>query len=225
MALPDPHFLINFKASDGTAACAGLELLAEISTVSEETGASFVVAPQIADLSLTAYESEVPVVAQVADVGEDGNGRVPIRTVAASGADGVLLNHPENEISLSAIERGVKECSTNEIASIVCVNSIAMGRAVLEFEPDWLLFERPDDIASGQSLAEVEPERLEEFVSMVYEKRPQSRVMVGGGISDGNAVQEALRCGADAAGAASAFINAADRKAWLRDVAAALSTD
>jgi len=225
MALPDPHFLINFKASDGTAAHSGLALLDKIAAVSEQTGASFVVAPQMADLSLSVRQSEIPIVAQTTDIHENANGRIPLETIAASGAAGVILNHPETEMSLGAVVRGINECKAKGIESIVCVNSLEVGRAVLEFEPDWLLFERPDDIASGESLAETAPERLKAFVSMVDTNRPCTRVMVGGGISDGAAVEQALRCGAHAAGAASAFLEADDRESWLLDVANVMVDD
>jgi len=221
MALPDPHVLINFKAYDGTAARNGLSLLEQISTIQQRTGASFVVAPQIADLSLSAKESDIPVIAQVATAGNNRthNGRVPIQTVAASGAAGVVVNHPENESSIRTIEREIAAAKTGGIESIVCVNSIEMGRAVLEFGPDWLLFERPADIASGTSMAETAPERVEQFVSMVDEKEPDTRVMLGGGISDGKAVAEAFRCGVDAVGAASAYVDADNKEAWLSEVA------
>jgi len=221
MTLPDPHILINFKAYDGTAARNGLALLEQISDIQQRTGASFVVAPQIADLSLSAKESDIPVIAQVATAGNNQthNGKVPIQTVAASGAAGVVVNHPENERSIRAIEREIAAANAVGIESIVCVNSIEMGRAVLEFGPDWLLFERPADIASGNSLAETAPDRVEQFVSMVEENEPDTRVMLGGGISDGKAVAEAFRCGVNAAGAASAFVDADDKKAWLSEVA------
>jgi triosephosphate isomerase len=97
-----------------------------------------------------------------------------------------------------------------------------MGRAALSFDPDCLLFENPADIASDRALARTDPARVETFVSMVDAESPRTRVLLGGGISTGADVKASLEHGADAAGAASAFVGASDREAWLTAVAAAL---
>ena len=224
MTLEYPTFLVNFKLYAGTAGEEGLDLAETIASVAERTGASLAVAPQTPDLYRIASETDLPVVAQSADAVKAGRGtgKVALPTVAAAGADGVLVNHPESPQTLSEIESIVESGKDQDVESIVCVDSVETGRAVLAFDPDCLLFEKPADIGTGRSLPRTAPERVEAFVSMVEETNPRTRVLLGGGISSPADVEAALKLGVDAAGAASAFVDATDREAWLSEVAETL---
>ncbi|MFD1600020.1 triose-phosphate isomerase [Halobellus rarus] len=225
MALEYPTFLINFKRYEGTAGGDGLELAKTIETVQERTDTSLAVAPQTPDLSRIASEADLRVVAQSVDAAEPGRGtgEIGLPAVDAAGADGVLVNHPESPQTLADVEAIVGGCRERGLESIVCVDSVEMGRGALAFDPDCLLFENPDDIATGRSLAETAPERVETFVSMVREENVRTRLLLGGGITTGVDVEASLRLGADGAGAASAFVNAADGEAWLADIAESLA--
>jgi len=225
MGLDYPHFLVNFKIYEGTAGDDGLELARTIEAVADRTGESFAVAPQTPDVARVAGETSLAVVAQAIDATRTGrgNGRISIQAVAAAGADGVLIDHPESRATLSEVEEFVTRCGEYGLESIVCVDGVRTGRAALAFDPDCLLFERPADVATGRSATRTRPERVEAFVSMVDDVNPRARVLLGGGISTAADVERALELGADAAGAASAFVEATDRRAWLSDVADALA--
>ncbi len=224
MAVDYPYFLVNYKIYDGTAGDGGLRLARTVEEVAEETGASFVVAPQTPDLSRIAEKVSLPVFAQSVDASDTGrgNGSVALPTVAEVGGGGVIINHPESRDTLDDIAETVSLCDDHGLESVVCVDSVEMGRAVLAFEPDCLLFEKPGDIETGRSVVRTHPERVESFVEAVEASEPRTRVLVGGGISDAADVERALELGADAAGAASAFVEADDRRAWLYEVADAL---
>ena len=224
MALTYPHFLINFKLYEGTTGADGLALARTIETVQRRTGATFVIAPQTPDIYRIATETSLSVVAQSVDALDAGrgNGQVSLDAVDSAGADGVLVNHPESPDSFGDVAETVARCAERDLESIVCVDSVEMGRAALSFDPDCLLFENPADIASDRALAQMDPARVETFVSMVEAENPRTRVLLGGGISTGADVKASLEHGADAAGAASAFVGASDREAWLTAVAEAL---
>lgn len=225
MALEYPLFLVNFKRYEGTAGDDGRALVETVERVTRETGGRVAVAPQTPDLAWLARGTDLPVVAQSVDAARPGrgNGDVTVRAVAAAGADGVILNHPESPDDFSGVSALVDACREHGLDSIVCVDSVETGRAALAFDPDCLLFEEPSDIASGESMVRARPERVERFVSMVDEENPRTRVLLGGGISAAGDVERALELGADAAGAASAFVDADDRAAWLSAVATALA--
>jgi len=225
MALEYPTFLINFKRYEGTAGDDGLELAKTMQAIQEQTGASLAVASQTPDLYRIASETDLSVVAQSVDAVEPGRGTgdISLPAVAAAGADGILVNHPESPQTLAEVEATVEGCRDRDLESIVCVDSVEMGRGVLAFDPDCLLFENPADIATGRSLAETDPDRVEAFVSMVDEENARTRVLLGGGITSAADVEASLKLGADAAGAASAFVKAADRETWLSDIAESLS--
>lgn len=224
MALDYPNFLLNFKIYEGTAGTDGLALAKTIEAVAKATDGTFVVAPQTPDIERIGRQTSLPVVAQSVDSVRPGrgNGRISLPAVEAAGADGVLINHPESQSTLSETTELIAGCAKRDLESIVCVDSIEMGRAVLAFDPDCLLFENPEDIATEQSMTETHPERIEEFVAMVAEVNPQTSVLLGGGVSTGTDVRRALELGADGAGAASAFIDASDKDGWLSSIAESL---
>lgn len=224
MGLAYPHFLVNCKTYDGTAGTDGLALAELIESVGRETETAFAVAPQTPDLRLLAAETDLGVVAQSVDALESGrdNGRISLEAVADAGADGVLINHPESPDSLTDVAHLVEGCAERGLESIVCVHSREMGKAALAFDPDCLLFENPADVATDRAMSRTEPDRLERFVELVAAENPRTRVMAGGGISVAEDVERAFDLGVDVAGAASAFLEADDRRAWLTDVAAAI---
>lgn len=224
MGLAYPHFLINFKVYDGTAGADGLALAETIESVGRETDTAFAVAPQTPDLRLLAERTDLGVVAQSADALATGrgNGRISLEAVADAGADGLLINHPESPDSLTDVAHLVDGCRERGLESIVCVHDREMGRAALAFDPDCLLFENPADVSTDRAMSRTDPERLERFVDLVAAEHPRTRVMAGGGISTATDVERAFELGVDAAGAASAFLEAEDRRTWLTDVAGAI---
>ena len=223
MAIDYPYFLVNFKTASGAAGEDGLAFARTIERVGEATGRRFAVAPQPTDLRLLADRTELPIVAQSAVRSEDAPlGAVTLEAVAAAGADAVFVNHPQNEAAFADVPRLVDRCAELGLESIVCVRSREQGRAALTYEPDCLLFERPDDIASEGATIRTAPERIEAFVETVAAARPETRVFVGGGIRTADDVERAFSCGVDATGAASAALVADDREAWLRSIAGAV---
>lgn len=226
MGLSYPHFLVNFKTYEGTAGADGLAFAETIERVATDTGSRFVVAPQLPDLRLVAERTDLPVVAQTAVRREDGGmGAITCEAVAEAGADGVFVNHPEDEDSFGAVGPLVDRCRELGLESIVCVDSLESGRAALAFDPDCLLFERPGDIASEEGMVRSHPERIESFVEAIDAEATGTAVFVGGGIRTGDDVERAFDCGIDATGAASAAVGADDREAWLRSIAAAVPTE
>ena len=222
-----PYFLVNFKTYAGTAGAEGLEFAREIERVAAETGVPFAVSPQLPDVRLIAEETDLPVVAQRATPAESGRGmgEVLLETVAEAGADAVFVNHPESPDAFTDVATLTRRCRDLGLESIVCVESVAMGRAALEFDPDCLLFEDPSDIASADAMIRTNPDRIAAFVDAIETENAETRVFVGGGVRTGEDVTRAFDLGVDATGAASAALEAEDRDAWLREVAAAVPTE
>jgi triosephosphate isomerase len=224
VSLEYPHFLINFKTYDRAYGEDALSYAETVEAVAEETGASYAVAPQTVDLRLVAEHTSLPVVAQSVDAAEPGRetGGILPEAVAEAGADAVLVDHPEAPDTLADAATEIRRCRDLGLDSILCVESVETGRAALSLEPDCLLFENPADIATGNALPQTNPELVEEFVATVEAADSRTKVMVGGGVSTAADVARAFELGADAAGAASAAVQATDRRAWLEAVSDAL---
>ncbi|MFB6128556.1 MAG: triose-phosphate isomerase [Halorhabdus sp.] len=220
MNLPYPHFQINVKVYPGTWGTDGLALAETVERVGEETGATFVLTPQLPDLRLFAHETDLPVFAPAVDPVEPGRGMGKLlpEALAEAGAVGAIVNHAENRDTLADIERKIERCQAVGLDAIVCVDSVEMGRAVAAFGPDQLLFERPDDIATDRAISRTHPDRIEAFLDMRDAVAPGTKVRVGGGISTAEDVRLAFELGVDATGAASAIATAADPADRLREI-------
>jgi triosephosphate isomerase len=221
-SLPYPHFGVNVKVYPGTGGDAALSLARTLERVEAETAARFVFTPQLPDLRTVAAETDVAVTAPRVDAVTPGRGmgKVLPETLADAGADGVVINHAEDRDTLADVARKVERCHELGMDSLVCVDSLDMGRAVAAFEPDAMIYEKPADISTDRAITRTHPDRVRQFVATVDDVSPATRVVVGGGISTAEDVRLAFEQGADAAGAASAVSLADDRESLLRDIAA-----
>lgn len=224
MNLEYPLFLINYKVYEGTVGEDGLAYARTVERVMAETGARFALAPGTPDLRLVAEGTDVPVLAQSVDPVEKGRGTGAVlpEAVREAGAEGVIVNHPERRETMDGVETILERCQGVGMDTVVCVDGVGMARAALAFDPDCLLFEKPEDVASGRAITRTHPDRVEEFVEAVEAENPRTKVLVGGGITDPGDVARGFELGADAAGAASAALEADDREAWLRGIAGAM---
>lgn len=222
MNLPYPHFGVNLKIYPETYGNHALRLARLLEEIEADTDARFVLTPQLPDLRTVAAETDVAVVAPYMDATEPGRGmgRILPETLADAGADGVVLNHAENRDTLTDLVWKIDRCRDLGMDSIVCVDSIEMGRAIAEFDPDMMTYEMPEDISTGRAITQTHPDRVRDFLAMIEEENPRTRVLVGGGISTPEDVRLAFEQGAHASGAASAVSLADDRESLLRDIAA-----
>ncbi|CCQ32854.1 Triosephosphate isomerase protein [Halorhabdus tiamatea SARL4B] len=225
MSLSYPHFQINFKIYPETWGEGGLALAETIERVGQETGANFVVTPQIPDVRLIARETDLPVFAPAVDPVEPGRGMGTLlpEALTAAGAVGAIINHAENRDTLADIETKIDRCEGVGLESVVCVDSVEMGRAVAAFEPDQLLFERPGDIATDRAISRSHPDRIEAFLEMRDAVAPETKVRVGGGVSTAEDVRLAFELGVAATGAASAIATAKDPEGRLRAIGEVLA--
>jgi triosephosphate isomerase len=222
MNLPYPHFQVNLKVYPDTWGEHALTLARTLDRIEAETDARFVLTPQLPDLRAVIAETDVAVTAPFMHATEPGRGMGKIlpETLADAGADGVVINHAENRDTLTDLVWKVDRCRELGMDSVVCVDSIEMGRAVAGFDPDAMIYEMPGDISSDRAITRTHPDRVRDFLAMVAEENPRTRVVVGGGISTPEDVRLALEQGAHASGAASAVSLADDPPALLKDIAA-----
>lgn len=163
-----PHFQINFKVYPGTWGEDGLALAETIERVSEETGANFVVTPQVPDVRLIARETDLPVFAPAVDPAEPGRGMGKLlpEALAEAGAVGAIINHAENRDTLADIETKIDRCQAVGLETVVCVDSVETGRAVAAFE----LGVDATGAASAIATAEDPEDRLREIGEVVADR-------------------------------------------------------
>jgi len=218
---PDyPRFGVNFKVYPETIGAKGLEIARTMEQVQEATGATFSLTPQLLDLRMIATETDLRVSAPYCDAIEPGRGmgRILLETLADAGAEGVTINHVENPDTFNDIAFKIRRCREFGLRSGVLVDSVEMGRAVAQLDPDGMTFEVPGDIAGDVAVTRSRPGPIREFLEMVQEENPDIRVGTGGGVKTAEDVRAAYELGLDSTGAASGIALAENRYERLREI-------
>lgn len=227
MNFEPPFFQINYKLYPDTWGEDGLEFAETAARVGDEFGVNFVISPQTPDIRLIDRETDLPILAQGMSPHDPGRGlgHILAESLLEAGADGVMMNHPENRETAVDLEKKIKRCRDLGLVSVVCVDGREFGRAVLEWGPDWVIFEQPELLGTTTSLNETDPGSVERFSKLVDERSPETNVFLGGGISSVEDVKAALEL-ADATGSASwisSRVPVEEREDTLRGIAKILT--
>ncbi|SFG55675.1 triosephosphate isomerase [Halopelagius inordinatus] len=227
MSFEPPFFQINYKLYPDTWGEDGLEFAKTAARVADEFGVDFVLSPQTADIRLVARETDLPILAQGMSPHEPGRGlgHILAESLREAGATGVMMNHPERRETAPELETKIRRCREVGLTSVVCVENYEFGKAVLEWDPDWVVFEQPELLGTTTSLNETDPEAVERFSELVAERNPRTNVFLGGGISSVADVEAALEL-ADATGSASwisSDVPVEEREETLRAIAEVLA--
>ncbi len=210
-----PTVIINLKTYEQGSGDGALEMAYVCDRVAAQEDASVAVAVQNADMARIAPRVDVPVLAQHVDPAGYGShtGSDVAETLAYNGADGVLINHSEDQASLDVIEGSVDRAHDAGLETVVCVDAPELAETVSKFKPDYVAFEPPELIGGDTSVSTAQPELVEEAVD-----RSSRTVLCGAGVKDADDVAAALELGTAGVLVASGVVKAADPAAALRDL-------
>ncbi|MDY6771471.1 MAG: triose-phosphate isomerase [Candidatus Nanohaloarchaea archaeon] len=212
-----PLLIVNFKTYKAASGEHALDIAYKCERVAKSTDTNIAIAPQNADIGRIAEKVEIPVIAQHTDPEGYGSntGSDIIETLAHNGADGTLINHSEDQVSLDTIEAVVKRCRKQDITSVVCVDEETLAESVKDFKPDFIAYEPPELIGGDVSVSQAKPEILEGVVDTVGRAAP---VLTGAGVKTAEDVEKALELGSEGILVASGVIKADDVEQALRDL-------
>ncbi|WP_456450987.1 triose-phosphate isomerase [Palaeococcus sp. (in: euryarchaeotes)] len=220
MKLKEPIIAINFKTYIQATGEGALRIANAAEKVSNETGITFVVAPQLADLYRVAQEVEIPVFAQHIDPITPGShtGHVLPEAVKEAGAVGTLLNHSENRMILANLEASIARAKELGLMTMVCTNNPKVSAAAAALEPDYVAVEPPELIGTGIPVSKAQPEVVTNTVEFVKKVNPSVGVLTGAGISTGEDVKKALELGSVGVLLASGVTKAKDPEKAIWDL-------
>ena len=142
-----------------------------------------------------------------------------VEKIRAAGAEGVMLNHAEKPLSFEVLKETVRRAREVGLKTIVCADSSAEAAKIAQLAPDIIVAEPTELIGSGVTVG---PEYVQAAVSAVRDVNPDIKVLVGAGISGGQDVYSMMIYGSDATGTSSAVCKAADRRAMVDEMIAAV---
>jgi len=136
-------------------------------------------------------------------------------SLKAAGAKGVVINHSERPMSLSAIRKTIERADELDLLTFVCADTISEAQALAHFHPDILNPEPTELIGSGQ-VSDIA--YVKEVVRAVKAIDPSIYVEQAAGITTAQQVYDFIMAGSEAAGAASGILRSADPFALLNEM-------
>ena len=136
-------------------------------------------------------------------------------SLVAAGAKGVMLNHAEKPITLSALAKTIKRAKEVGLMTIVCTDTIAEAKAVACLAPTIIVAEPTELIGTGKTS---DMDYVKASIEAIKSVDPNILVLQGAGISNGNDVYNVIHAGAEATGSSSGVVKAPSRKAMVDEM-------
>lgn len=187
-----------------------LKLAQAAQKASEETDIDVVfIAPYTEIRRVKENCPKLTVLAPYMDTLRPGRGMADVlpEALKAAGAQGVVINHCERPMSLSAIKQTIDRANELDMLSFVCADTIAEARAVAELHPDIINPEPTELIGTGNTS---DMSYVADSIRVIKAIYPDIIVEQAAGITNGQQVYDLIYAGAEAAGAASGICTAPD---------------
>ena len=140
-------------------------------------------------------------------------------SLVAAGAKGVMLNHCEKPVSLSALAQTIRRADEVGLATIVCTDTAAESAAVAMLRPNIIVAEPTGLIGTGQTS---DMEYVSTAIRAVKDVDPDIYVLQGAGISCGEDVYRVIFAGAEATGSSSGVVKAKNRAEMVDEMIGAV---
>ncbi len=215
-----PIILLNFKTYYQTTGWRAINLSESADRLAKERGVNIVVAPQFVDISPIADQFDIPVFAQHVDPITPGShtGQILPESIKEAGAVGTLLNHAERKMSFEVLEETVDLVKKLDLKICICAENLEVAAKAADLNPDYVAFELPELIGTGQSISKTEPALVESSVKQILDTNSDVVPLCGAGISDGKDIYAALNLGTQGVLVASAVAKATDPEFVLIDL-------
>ena len=170
----------------------------EIRRISENTDRLFVFAP---------YMDAIRPGRGIADI-------LP-EAIKASGAKGVMINHCEKPMSISAIKNTIERANELDLITFACADSIPEAVAIAQFHPD-IINPEPTELIGTDNASDMNYVR--ETLRAIKNVFPDILVEQAAGITKGIQIYDFIMAGNDGAGSASGILKSPDPFALLDEM-------
>jgi triosephosphate isomerase (TIM) len=133
----------------------------------------------------------------------------------AAGAQGVVINHCERPMTLTAIKNTIDRANELDMLSFVCADTIAEAKALAELHPD-IINPEPSELIGSGNVSDMK--FIMDVIREIKAIDPAIMVEQAAGISTAQQIYDFIMAGSEAAGAASGIIKAPNPKALLDEM-------
>jgi len=195
----NPKVILSFKALNGTLIEKGIQISKIAEKVSEELGVTIAICPPLPYLAKYKEILDIPVLAEGLDIGtmESSITRDSFSLLRSLEIDGVILNHPEKQMSLKDLERSIRNSRTNRLFTLVYSNNVAVSAAISKLDPNAIAFTFSGELSEPQRISKIQPEMVENNVKRIKLENPKVSSYCGEGIFDKSDANKAIELGVD----------------------------
>ena len=133
----------------------------------------------------------------------------------AAGAQGVVINHCERPMTLSAIKQTIDRANELEMLSFVCADTVEEAMAIAQLHPDIINPEPTELIGSGNAS---DMRYVMETIQAVKSIDKNIMVEQAAGITTAQQIYDFIMAGSEAAGSASGILKSPDPLALLDEM-------
>ena len=133
----------------------------------------------------------------------------------AAGAQGVVINHCERPMTLSAIKQTIDRANELDMLSFVCADTVEEAMAVAQLHPDIINPEPTELIGSGNAS---DMRYVMEAIQAVKSIDKNIMVEQAAGITTAQQIYDFIMAGSEAAGSASGILKSPDPLALLDEM-------
>ncbi len=157
------------------------------------------------------------ILAPYMDVLRPGRGMADVlpEAVKAAGAQGVVINHCERPMTLTAIKNTIDRANELDMFSFVCADTIAEAQAIAQLHPDIINPEPTELIGSGNAS---DMSYVMEAIRAVKAIDPNIMVEQAAGITTAQQIYDFIMAGSEAAGSASGILKSEHPLALLDEM-------
>lgn len=198
-----------------------IDLAIAADKASEKYGVDIIFTCPIVEIArVKAATKHIHVFAPHMDPLRPGRGLADIlpESLVAAGAEGVMLNHVEKQVTVSALKATIERADEVGLATIVCADSMAEASMIARLRPNIIVCEPSELIGTGVSVGS---EYVEAAMHAVKDIDPEIMVLTAAGIANGTDVYNTIAAGADATGSSSGVAKAPDRAAMVDEMISA----
>lgn len=195
-----------------------IDLAVAADRASEKYGVDIIFTCPIVEIArVKAATKRIHVFAPHMDPLRPGRGLADIlpESLVAAGAEGVMLNHVEKQVTVSALKATIERADEVGLATIVCADSMAEASMIARLRPNIIVCEPSELIGTGVSVG---GEYVEAAMHAVKDIDPGIMVLTAAGIANGTDVYNTIIAGADATGSSSGVAKAPDRAAMVDEM-------
>jgi len=215
-----PAIVLNFKTYPEILGKRGWDLAKACDKIAQDTGASIVIAPPMADVAHVARIVHLPVFGQHVDAVDAGQttGWVPPEALLEAGAAGTLINHSERKVAWEEMAKVIPRCRALGLEVIACADDLAEAETLAKLSPDYIAIEPPELIGGDVSVTTAKPEVVSGAVERIRGANPKVSVLCGAGVKNHRDARKALELGTVGVLLSSGVVKAKDPEKALREL-------